>query len=102
MRAADRPLRSNATPPKFTRCGDPLGLAAANRVTAGRKSLPNTAHLPPEAPMTASAVAGASTREIPEPGANELRLNPSSMSGVSSRGSEPFSLRTLSGGGIVV
>lgn len=38
----------------------PLGFAAAHRVTAGRESLPNTARLRREAPMTAPAVAGAS------------------------------------------
>ena len=60
MRAADRPSRSNAMSPRFARSGKPLWIADAHRVTAGRESLPNTAHPRREAPMTAAAVAGAS------------------------------------------
>jgi hypothetical protein len=47
-------------PPRFERDGALAWLAAANRVTAGRERLPNTAHRQQEAPMTAQAVAGGS------------------------------------------
>ena len=59
-RAADRQSRSNVMPPRFTRAGALHERAAANRVTAGRESLPNTALPQCEAPLTAPAVAGAS------------------------------------------
>src|SRR5919107_2274619 len=50
----------NVTPPRFTRAGTLDERSAANRVTAGRDSLPNTAHPQCEAPLTAPVVAGAS------------------------------------------
>ncbi len=71
-----------------------------NRVTAGRESLPNTAHHPPEAPMTASAVAGASPWDTQETRSNELQLNPSSMLGNSTRNCEPLSHRNGRGVGV--
>ena len=74
-RAADRPSRSNATPPRFTRCREPLGLAAAHRVTAGRDSPPNTAYPRTEAPMTAPAVAGASICSNPVESAIDAGLD---------------------------
>src|SRR5215203_2481777 len=59
-RAADRQSRSNVMPPRFTRVGTLLERTAANRVTAGRERLPNTADPQCEAPPTAPAVVGAS------------------------------------------
>src|SRR5215207_937016 len=59
-RAADRQSRSNVTPPRFTRAGALQERSAANRVTAGRDSPPNTARPQREAPLTAPAVTGAS------------------------------------------
>ena len=59
-RAADRQSRFNVTPPRFTRAGTLHERTAANRVTAGRDSLPNTARPQCEAPLTAPAVVGAS------------------------------------------
>jgi len=44
-RAADRQSRSNVTPPKFTRAGALHERSTANRVTARREGLPNTARL---------------------------------------------------------
>jgi hypothetical protein len=44
-RAADRQSRFNVMPPRFTRAGALHERTAANRVTAGRDSLPNTARL---------------------------------------------------------
>jgi hypothetical protein len=49
------------TPPRFTRVGTLHKRTAANRVTAGRDSLPNTARPQCEAPLTAPAVVGASS-----------------------------------------
>jgi hypothetical protein len=64
-RAADRPSLSKVTPPRFTRAGALHERTAANRVTAGRDSLPNTARPQCEAPLTAPVVAGASPCSAP-------------------------------------
>jgi hypothetical protein len=75
-RAADRQSRTNAMPPRFTRVSKPQWLVAVYRVTAGRDSLPNTARLHDEAPMTALAVAGASFVARIEPWAPALTPTP--------------------------